>query len=306
MSEFSLRSLVPYSGMLLLMLATGLLSLLLIYPVTQAGLGAFEDPDSIANPFVFLFIMLVFTALLLLLIKWKAQTVISAIIGICLALVIYYVVSSLIFSYVPTLPASWIGIAATVIVILLLWYRPEWYVINVSGILISAGCAAIFGISLSIIPVLILLILLIVYDAVSVHRTKHMLTLADGVLRQKMPIMFIVPKTRSYSYRNSGFSLQDSKEERGAYMIGMGDMIMPAILVVSAQVYAGGEGILSVAGIALPALGALIGGIIGLCSLMIPLNSGKPQPGLPYINAGAIIGFLICCAVTGSWAWIGL
>lgn len=151
MSDFSLRSLVPYSGMLLLMLATGLLSLLLFYPVTQAGLGAFEDPDSIANPFVFLFIMLVFTALLLLLIKWKAQTVISAIIGICLALVIYYVVSSLIFSYVPTLPASLIGIAAVVIGILLLWYRLEWYVINVSGILISAGCAAIFGISLSII-----------------------------------------------------------------------------------------------------------------------------------------------------------
>jgi presenilin-like A22 family membrane protease len=152
MSKFSVRSLVPYSGMLLLMLATGILSLLLIYPVTQAGLGAFEDPDSIANPFVFLFIMLVFTALLLLLIKWKAQTIISAIIGICLALVIYYVVSSLIFSYVPTLPASFIGIAAAMIVILLLWYRPEWYVINVSGILISAGCAAIFGISLSIIP----------------------------------------------------------------------------------------------------------------------------------------------------------
>lgn len=306
MSEFSIRSLVPYSGMLLLMLATGILSLLLIYPVTQAGLGAFEDPDSIANPFVFLFIMLVFTALLLLLIKWKAQGIISVIIGICLAQVIYYVVSSLIFSYIPALPASVLGVVAAAVVILLLWYRPEWYVINISGILISVGCAVIFGISLSIIPVLVLLILLIVYDAVSVNRTKHMLTLADGVLRQKMPIMFIIPKTRGYSYRNSGFSVQDKKEERSAYMIGMGDMIMPAILVVSAQVYAGGVGVLSVAGVALPALGAMIGGIIGLCSLMIPLNSGKPQPGLPYINGGAIVGFLICCLVTGSWAWVGV
>ncbi|MDV0442868.1 presenilin family intramembrane aspartyl protease PSH [Methanorbis rubei] len=305
MSKLSLRALVPYAGMILLMLLTGLLSLLLINPVTEAGLGAFEDPDSIANPFVFLFIMLVFTALLLLLIKWKAQSVISAIIGICLALVMYYVVSSLLLIYTPTLPALPIAAVVALIVILLLWYRPEWYVINVAGILISAGCAAIFGISLSIIPVIILLILLLVYDAISVHRTKHMLTLADGVLRQKMPIMFIIPKSRGYSYRTSGFSIHDKKEERGAYMIGMGDMIMPSILVVSAQVYAGGAGVLSVAGVALPALGALIGGILGLSFLMIPVNTGKPQPGLPYINAGAIIGFLICCAIAGSWAWIG-
>jgi presenilin-like A22 family membrane protease len=185
----------------------------------------------------------------------------------------------------------------------MLWYWQEWYVINVSGILISAGCAAIFGTSLSIIPVLTLLTLLIVYDAISVHRTKHMLMLAEGILRQKMPIMFIVPKTRNYSYLNSGFSLQDNKEERGAYMIGMADMIMPAILVVSAQMHTNSENIFSMAGVALPAFGAMIGGIIGMCLLMVPLNSGKPQPGLPYINAGSIVGFLICCAITGSWTW---
>jgi presenilin-like A22 family membrane protease len=304
MSEFSIRSLVSYSGMILLMFATEILSLHLIYPITHAELSVFEDPGSIANPFVFVLAMLAFTALLLLLIKWNAQTVISAIIGTCLALVIYYVVSSLIFSYAPMFPASFIGIVAAVIVILVLWYWQEWYVINVSGILISAGCATIFGTSLSIIPVMILLILLIVYDAVSVHRTKHMLILADGVLRQKMPIMFIVPKTRNYSYLKSGLSLQDNGKKRDAYMIGMADVIMPAIFVVSTQMYADNENILSMAGVAFPAFGVMIGGIIGLCSLMIPLDSGKPQPGLPYINAGSIIGFLICCAVTGSWAWI--
>lgn len=37
---------------------------------------------------------------------------------------------------------------------------------------------------------------------------------------------------------------------------------------------------------------------------MIPVNTGNPQPGLPYINGGAILGFLICCAIVGSWAWI--
>ena len=143
-----------------------------------------------------------------------------------------------------------------------------------------------------------------VYDFIAVKRSKHMLTLADGVLRQKMPIMFLVPKTKGYSYRKSGFSIRNEKGERGAYMIGMGDVIMPAILVVSAQVFAGGEGVMSVFGIYLPALGALIGGIVGLLILMIPVNTGKPQPGLPLINGCAIIGFFLCCLIAGSWDWL--
>ncbi|HJJ51414.1 MAG TPA: presenilin family intramembrane aspartyl protease, partial [Methanocorpusculum sp.] len=87
-------------------------------------------------------------------------------------------------------------------------------------------------------------------------------------------------------------------------MIGMGDVIMPAILVVSAQVFAGGVGIFSVFGLYLPAFGALIGGIIGLLILMVPVNTGKPQPGLPLINGCAILGFLICCLIIGSWGWL--
>jgi presenilin-like A22 family membrane protease len=146
-----------------------------------------------------------------------------------------------------------------------------------------------------------LLILVIVYDYVAVHKTKHVLTLADGVMQQKMPIMFLVPKTLKYSYRRDGLSTKGDKSERSAYMIGMGDMIMPGILVVSAQVYAEG---LSVLGITLPALGALLGSAAGLILLSIPMKSGKPQPGLPMINGCAIIGFIICCAVSGSWDWL--
>lgn len=280
MSEYNLRSAASYVGLILMMAVTSLLAVLLIGPVMEAGLGAFEDPDSILNAFLFIFAMLVVTAVLLILIKWKAQQIISIIIGFSLTAVIYYVVMAL------------------------LWFYPEWYVINIAGIVVAAGCAAIFGVSLSLLPVLILLVLLMVYDFIAVKRSKHMLTLADDVLRQKMPIMFLVPKTKGYSYRKSGFSIRDSKGERGAYMVGMGDVIMPAILVVSAQVFAGGEGVISIFGLYLPALGALIGGIVGLLILMVPVNTGKPQPGLPLINGCAIISFVLCCLITGSWAWL--
>lgn len=304
MSEQKSRSILPYVGMILMMAVTSLLSIFLIGPVTNVGLGAFEDPDSVLNAFAFIFIMLVFTAILLILIKWKAQNVISVIIALCLAWVIYYVVIALLYSFEIGIWADVIGAICGIGVIGLLWIHPEWYIIDIAGVIISAGCAAIFGVSLSIFPVLILLILLMIYDFVAVKRSKHMLTLADGVLRQKMPIMFLIPKTKSYSYRKNGFNMLNTTSDRGAYMIGMGDMIMPAILVVSAQVYAGGEGILSILGLSLPALGTIIGGIIGLMLLMIPVNTGKPQPGLPLINGCAIIGFFLCCLITGAWSWM--
>ncbi|HKL97350.1 MAG TPA: presenilin family intramembrane aspartyl protease PSH [Methanocorpusculum sp.] len=304
MSEYNLRSAASYVGLILMMAATSILAVLLIGPVKAAGLGAFEDPGSILNAFLFIFAMLVVTAILLILIKWKAQQVISIIIGFSLAAVIYYVVMALFQQLGIGLWADVIGVICAIVIIALLWFYPEWYVINAAGIIVASGCAAIFGVSLSLIPVLILLVLLMIYDYIAVKRSKHMLTLADGVLRQKMPIMFLVPKTKGYSYRKSGFSIRDEKGERGAYMIGMGDMIMPAILVVSAQVFAGGVGVLSVFGLYLPAFGALIGGIIGLLILMVPVNTGKPQPGLPLINGCAILGFFIFCLITGSWNWL--
>ena len=304
MSEFNLRSAASYAGLILMMAVTSLLAILLIGPVKAAGLGAFEDPDSILNAFLFIFAMLVITAVLLILIKWKAQQVISVIIGFSLAAVIYYVVMALLHQAGLGVLADAGGVICGIGVIALLWFYPEWYVINTAGILVAAGCAVIFGVSLSLLPVLVLLVLLMVYDFIAVKRSKHMLTLADGVRRQKMPSMFLVPKSKGYSYRKSGFSIRYEKGERGAYMIGMGDVIMPAILVVSAQVFAGGEGVMSVFGIYLPAVGALIGGIVGLLILLIPVNTGKPQPGLPLINGCAIIGFFLCCLIAGSWDWL--
>ncbi len=48
----------------------------------------------------------------------------------------------------------------------------------------------------------------------------------------------------------------------------------------------------------------MIGSLAGLVVLLWYVNKGKPQAGLPPLNGGAIIGFLIGCAVSGSWGWM--
>ena len=290
-----------YAGMILLLIAANIFAVLLINPMQNAGLFAFEDPESIGNVIYFLFLMLVVTAILLLLIRKKARFLISAIIALSLASVIFYVSLALLYPFVPVVAAYIISAVIGIGAILLLKFYPEWFIINIVGLITASGCAAIFGISLTPLPVIFLLILLIIYDYVAVHKTKHMLTLADGVMQQKMPIMFLVPKKLKYSYKRDGLVIHDKKEERSAYMLGLGDVIFPGILTVSAQVYAGS---LTVLGITLPALGALLGSAIGLILLSLPMRSGKPQPGLPLINGCAILGFVICCAVSGSWDWL--
>jgi presenilin-like A22 family membrane protease len=184
-----------------------------------------------------------------------------------------------------------------------LYKYPEWYVIDTLGVLLCAGVASIFGIAIGIIPAILLLVVLAAYDYISVYRTKHMITLAEGVLSLKAPILFVIPKRRDYSFIREGLAIKGEDgeaKERGAFVIGMGDMIMPTILVVSANVFLG------VPGWAFPppAIGAIAGSVVGLAVLLTAVKQGKPQAGLPPLNAGTITGFLIGCALAGAWSWV--
>jgi len=202
-----------------------------------------------------------------------------------------YIFSAIVYTlFGPTDAATMFMLALSIAATLLLYMYPEWYVIDVLGVFIAAGVASIFGVSLEILPVLILLILLAVYDAISVYKTKHMITLAEGVIDLKTPILFVIPKKSDYSFIRQGIGKLEEGGERAAFFMGMGDLIMPSILVVSANVFfLKGPRIFGF--INLPALGAMAGSLAGLVVLLHFVNSGKPQAGLPPLNGGTIIGF---------------
>jgi presenilin-like A22 family membrane protease len=285
------QTLIPFLAMPLLLLAVELGSLLLSLPVQASGIVAFQDPSSVANPVIFIAILLGFTAILLILIRYDLKRLISAIIGISIFFTFAYIFAAIVFAVLgPTDLATVIMLVLSILATVLLYKFPEWYVIDSLGILIGAGVASIFGVSLDILPVLILLILLAVYDAISVYKTKHMITLAEGVIDLKTPILFVVPKRRDYSFIREGIGKLADGGERAAFIIGMGDMIMPSILVVSANVFLKGWRLAGL--INLPALGAIVGSLAGMGVLLYFVNSGKPQAGLPPLNGGTILGFL--------------
>ncbi len=49
----------------------------------------------------------------------------------------------------------------------------------------------------------------------------------------------------------------------------------------------------------LPAVLAAVGTLIGYVALMVAVAGGKPQAGLPFLNTGAIAGYVVGCLVAG-------
>jgi len=311
----ALNPLLALAAMPLMLLLVEVGAVILSVPMIQSGYAVFEDPSSLENPIWFIAMLLGFTVVLLVLLKYHLKWALQLLIWASLFLSFIYVFTGLLsLAGVSTVISVGGGLLLSVGATVLLAKYPEWYVVDVLGVLLSAGIASIFGISLEPVPVILLLILLAVYDAISVYRTKHMLTLAEGVIENRMPIMVVVPKKEGYSFIRDGVGgmvkpdtsgessnsmpgEEEKKPERAAYLMGLGDLIMPSILVVSAAVFLPEKGVF---GFSLPVITTMIGSVAGMALLLYFVSSGRPQAGLPPLNGGAIIGFLI------GWFLIGI
>lgn len=283
-SDKKKESQAPMFVMLLFVIAVQILSFALMPSLIASGARAFQNPQSPENPIMYIILVLVFTAVLLLAIRHKRGKLVGAFILLSVATSIFYILASLIQPV--------IALVITLAVLLLLRYYPEWYIIDILGIFICGGITALFGISMTTLPALILLIVLALYDAISVYKTKHMVTLAEGVINIKAPLLFVVPKSRDYSFRSE----QTIGKGKGAYFLGLGDAIIPTVLTISASWSLPAPGVLF--GINIPALGALAGTYLGFMALMMTSRE-KPQAGLPFLNGGTIVGFLVGCAIAG-------
>ncbi len=266
-----------------------LLSILITQPFEDTGMDVFDNPNDPVNLLIFFTIMLVVTITILLIAKfWKKQLIQVIILG-SIAYTAFFVFYTLLFFSVPEIVSLSLSTILSATLIVALIKHPEWYIIDLCGIIVGVGSIGIFGISLSIFLVIILLIGLAIYDAISVYKTKHMIDLADAVMDLKLPVMMVVPKIRQYSLIKETKGIKEKledKEEREAFFLGLGDIVMPGILVVSAFQNIPDNGLLV-------ALSVMIGTLIGFAVLMTVVIKGKPQAGLPYLCSGAILGYMI-------------
>ncbi len=195
-----------------------------------------------------------------------------------------------------TLPII-ISIAIALSLTILVLKFPEWYVVDAVGLVMAIGATVILGITFAILPAIVLLGILAVYDAISVYKTKHMISLADSVIDLNLPVLLVIPKKRGYSFRKKKPRLKEqleSGEEREAMFMGLGDIVIPSLLIVSSLSFLpGAQSGIGIAGNLLVCIGTMIGILVGFSILMSFVLKGNPQAGLPLLNSGAIGGYLI-------------
>ncbi|WP_144799423.1 presenilin family intramembrane aspartyl protease PSH [Halorubrum depositum] len=301
-----------------LFLVVQLGALALVPEFAESGYQAVENPDDPTNSVVYVLAILAMTGLMLAAFKYDFDGAIRLLIVGVSAWLSWYVFSALVSPLAAAVPAAAVGVGLLV--------YPEWYVIDTAGVLMGAGAAGLFGISFGLLPALILLAFLAVYDAISVYGTEHMLSLAEGVMELNIPVVLVIPLSLSYSLLGAdeegerdpdgddpattdddegageGADVSDPTpiEERDAFFIGLGDAVIPAVLVASAATFSPAAGLaVPLIGINLPALLAMVGSLAGLLVLMSWVIKGRPHAGLPLLNGGAIGGYLIGSVVAG-------
>ena len=306
-------------------------ALALVEPFRSAGFQATENPSDPTNSLVYVVGILVATGVMLAAFRFGVDGLVRGLVVFAAGYITFFVFSVLV---PPVVTVWWFNgpaVALSLLVVAGLYLYPEWYVIDVAGTVMGMGAAGLFGISFGVLPALLLLAVLAVYDAISVYGTEHMLTLASGVMDLKLPVVLVFPLTLSYSFLDSdppasvggerdgedGTAAPDgggrgpdsgtgddagaddadasaSAFERDAFFIGLGDAVMPAVLVASAGFFAPGgvEALVSGLALTLPALTAMVGTVLGLLVLMYQVAKGQAHAGLPLLNGGAIAGYL--------------
>ena len=269
-------------------------ALALVDPFVGAGLQPVEDPSDPTNPLLYVGAILLATLGMLAAFRFGFDWVVRGAVIFASGFLSWFVLSVVVPPIAVLGGINVIALVAALAVVVGLLAHPEWYVIDAAGILIGAGAAGLFGITFGLLPALVLLVVLAVYDAISVYGTEHMLSLAEGAMAGKLPVVLVVPMTRSYSF------IHDEGEDRDALFIGLGDAVIPTILVASAAFFAPVDPI-DVPGIALtlPALTAMIGTLLGLLALLALVLKGRAHAGLPLLNGGAIAGYLVGALASG-------
>lgn len=278
----------------------------------------------------YILLELVMIGIFTFVIIWLARKNFEKLIKGFIMFALYFSLNYVVWPYTALIMELTIGnyanamIYASIISLMLmvtLWKYPEWYVVNLVGVLVGAGVIVAIGISFIPTSIVIFMIIAAIYDHWAVNGSKHMLELAETMIDLKLPILLVAPKEKGYTFlEEKGDFMEEkviipSREDwddpqinstiapkggRDALFMGLGDVIFPGMLVISALSFLpeSGQEITYAFGSIntyplFVSMGVLFGGLIGYLGLMAQVAKGKPQAGLPLLNGGAILGYLI-------------
>ncbi|MDP4012413.1 MAG: presenilin family intramembrane aspartyl protease [Candidatus Nanoarchaeia archaeon] len=144
-------------------------------------------------------------------------------------------------------------------------FRLSLWVHNFGELFIYGGLAAIFVPAITLGGAALLLILISVYDAIAVWKTKHMIKLAKFQTKVNLFTGLLVPSAKNK-----------------VAMLGGGDIGFPLIFIGAAYLAIGAKALI------IPIFTS-----IALYLLLYYGDKGKFYPAMPFISAGVFAGYLV-------------
>jgi len=326
--ERSLPAPGPVLGLFALYLLTILGGVALAGPFEATGVPTFEEPGNVANVGLIFVEIVIITALFVLITRYGYGRRVLRV----LVLAVFGYAANLAVTGAGIPAAEIVGPALAVAVFLALLFHPEWYVIDATAVVAGAAIIAQFGNGLGPLPTLLFLVGMAAYDAYAVYVSEHMQQLGGGVGELKLPMMYVVPPSLSFSmddmgnpFETDGNEADDRKGgtdvdggENGTndgsesapnsddggqdtpILLGLGDAIVPGLLAVSAGQFLPADPLIAGTILNAPALGAILGSVVGLVGLLALLYAiERAHAGLPVLNACVILGYLAGALAAG-------
>ena len=217
-----------------------LLQLTVIFIITQAlGLvvaGMFlqndlratlitDNPEDIENSIGLIIWIIVFSGILLVMIKYLKERMLYLVLKAIESLAIFgtaYLISS-VFIFTATGSVGISDFAGMLFGLLLVAARiifaSNVLLRNITSVFATAGAGALIGVSLGVWPVIVLLVLLSIYDFIAVFKTKHMVKLAKSVTSKNLSFTYALPTPKHQ------------------FELGTGDLVMPLVFASSVLTY---------------------------------------------------------------------
>lgn len=205
---------------------------------------------------------------------WKIWFLLSVFITLTIAFSAFIPPVILSSTAIPQLIAIFLAIILSIIKI----YKPNVYIHNLTELFIYGGLAAIFVPIFSILSASILLILISIYDAIAVWKTKHMIKMAEAQKEIKVFAGMSIPYKQQTASKKS-----KTKQKITAAILGGGDIGFPMI-------FAGA--VLKTSGF-IPAILIAIFASASLFLLFYFAEKEKYYPAMPFLSAGCFFGYLI-------------
>lgn len=171
-----------------------------------------DDPADPINAVFLLAYILVITALLLLIIRFIKKQHLGLLLKVVETLAIFGATWIVIETFIP----DPVALMLAILLVVFRWARGQNILIrNAASLLTACGAGALIGVSLDLIPILVFIGLLAVYDLIAVFQTKHMVVMAKALTNQNLAFTVAMP----------------TKEHQ--FELGTGDLVIPLAVTVA-------------------------------------------------------------------------